>query len=74
MAILILTVPSLSWGISTAIVSADLTADGIRSVHVDVRTGEISIDYDEASVTPQRINELLESDGYEIETVRDADQ
>lgn len=42
---------------------------GVRTVHVDIPARQVSVDYDDAQVSVDRMKELLRDEEYPVESV-----
>ncbi len=71
MANVILNVPDISCErCERAITNALTPVDGVRSVHVDIPTKQVTVEYDESSVEVNRFKEVLQEEDYPVQGPR----
>ena len=70
MANIILHVPDISCEHCERTITNALTpVDGVRTVHVDIPTRQVTVDYDESAVDLNRFKEVLQAEDYPVESV-----
>jgi copper chaperone len=70
MANIVLQVPDISCEHCDRTITNALTpVDGVRTVHVDIPTKRVTVDYDESAVDVNRFKEVLQAEDYPVESV-----
>ena len=66
----VLRVPDISCEHCERTITSALTpVEGVRSVHVDIPSKEVKVDYDEAKVDVERMKAILGEEDYPVQSV-----